>query len=105
MGGLQLSLNRRIASTALGAYLGLTMYHSVSRLSAVFTCETRGEDVRTRLNALVIDGPTTGVLRELPTFDRLMIHIDAAKGTAKVKYLLSNIHLLRLESNYCKLPG
>lgn len=91
-GGLPLSCNRRIASTAFAAYLGVIEYPSESKLSAVFTCrtcETRGEDGRNRFNALVMNGTATGVLGDLPPFDRPMIHINAAKGTAKAQYLVS----------------
>ena len=88
--GNPLSSNRRTASSAFSSFLSTIAMPPEDVLSKVFSC-SKCEKVRNdgskEMRAVVMDGTATGILGELPPYDRPSFLVAAATDTTKIQFL------------------
>lgn len=90
--GETLLCNRRQASDVFGAFLSTLQYAGDDVLRGLFSCqecEYIDEDGNIRIKGIVMDGTATGILGQLPSFDRPSTVIEPASDTAKQQYIFS----------------
>ena len=104
-GNFVLRCNRRAANGAFSLFLRLIEYPLATKLSKIFSCtscERKDENGKIKMRAVVMDGTATGILGELPSFERPKMHISAAKNTSKSQYLVPNCNVRRYMSHFFK---
>lgn len=88
--GRPLAANRRAASSAFSAFLSAIALPPENVMSRVFEC-SRCEEVMsdgpTSIRGIVMDGTATGILGELPRYERPSMPVEAATDTTKLQFL------------------